>query len=137
MEKHLELTDAEFEWQFEQCKLDPAIFSHEAHLRLAWIHIRQYGIESALQNIQSQLQNFVVAAGAEDKYNTTLTVAAVKAVYHFVLQSRAQTFKAFLAEFPRLKTHFKDLMGFHYGIDIFNSQEAKVRYLEPDLLPFD
>jgi hypothetical protein len=38
MEKHLELTDLEFEANFKNCSLNPDIFSHEAHLRLAWIH---------------------------------------------------------------------------------------------------
>lgn len=137
MEKHFNLTDSEFEKQFENCELDPSEFSHEAHLRLAWIHINKYGIEKAIHNVQAQLLNFVKHAGAEGKYNKTLTIAALKAVYHFMLKSKSENFNDFIAEFPRLKTNFKDLINSHYGIDVFNSEKAKKKFLEPDLLPFD
>ncbi len=137
MKDHFDLSDLEFEQEFENCRLDPRLFDHEAHLRLAWIHITKYGIEKAIQYIQIQLKAYVKHLGAEDKYNTTVTVAAIKAVYHFVLRSKSDNFQDFIAEFPRLKNNFKGLMDSHYGIDIFNSEEAKKEYLDPDLLQFD
>jgi len=136
-EKHLALSDFEFEKQFFTGELDPKIFSHEAHLRLAWIHINKYGIGLAEKNIQTQLQNFVKLVGAEHKYNTTLTVAAVKAVDHFIRKSEATNFEELILEFPQLKFHFKELMACHYGFDIYHSEQAKAKYLEPDLLPFN
>ena len=137
MEKHFTLTDTEFETQFQNCSLDPAIFTHEAHLRLAWIHITKYGAEIAIDNIRSQLQNFVDSLGAKNKYNETVTVAATKAVYHFILKSKTNNFKDFITENSRLKTNFKELLAFHYQTDIFNSPTAKEKYLVPELLPFD
>ena len=137
MEKHFYLTDYEFEKQFISCQLDPLNFTHEAHLRLAWICIDQYGIENAEKKIQNYLQKFVEFVGAKDKYNATLTIAAIKAVYHFKLKSKSDNFKDFIREFPRLKTNFKDLMSLHYGFDIYNSEKAKTEFLEPDLMPFD
>lgn len=137
MENHFKLSDSDFEKTFINCELNPADFTHEAHLRLAWININKYGIEQAEKNIQSGLQNFVEFVGVKDKYNTTLTLAATKAVYHFMLKSNADNFKDFVSEFPRLKTNFKDLMQCHYGFDIFNSEKAKTEFLAPDLLPFD
>ncbi|WP_410486871.1 hypothetical protein [Spongiivirga sp. MCCC 1A20706] len=137
MEKHFELTNSEFEQQFNTCELHPSYFTHEAHLRLAWINISKYGIEQAIKNIQRQLIIFVEYAGAKDKYNMTLTIAATKAVYHFMLKSGSATFKDFMEEFPRLKTNFKDLMACHYGFDIYHAEKAKKEFLEPDLVPFD
>lgn len=131
------INDKEFERQFEDCTLNPEIFSHEAHLRLAWIHIKNYGIERAIDNICKQLIAYVDALGARDKYNKTLTVAAIRAVYHFMLKSKSDNFQDFIEEFPRLKFGFKDLLGFHYAVDIFKNEKAKHEYLEPDLLPFD
>ena len=49
------LNDDAFEAAFQNASLDPALFSHKAHLRLAWIHITQDGTN----------------------YNETVTVAAV------------------------------------------------------------
>lgn len=137
MEKHFELSDAEFEEQLINCKLSPVDFNHEAHLRLTWIAIDKYGIEKALMIIQNQIRKFVEFLGAADKYNTTLTIAATKAVYHFKCKSKSDNFKDFIAEYPRLKNNFKDLMACHYGFDIYSSSKAKAKFLEPDLLPFD
>jgi hypothetical protein len=137
MERHFELSDIEFERQFSACKLNPEIFTHEAHLRLAWIHIRYYGIDIAIDNVTTQLQNFVVSIGAKDKYNLTLTIAATRAVYHFMLKSNSDNFQDFILENPRLKNHFKELISCHYKTDIFKSDKAKGKYLEPELLPFD
>lgn len=137
MNSHYEISDIQFEKQFENCTLNPSIFNHEAHLRLAWIHITTYGIEQALMNIQMQLQRFVASVGASDKYNKTLTIAAVKAVYHFTLKSKVTTFSDFISEFPRLAYNFKELMEAHYSINIFTAQNAKQEYIVPDLLPFD
>lgn len=137
MKNHFELSDSEFEQQFINCELNPEIFSHEAHLRLVWINIKKYGVEKAQTNIQSQLQKFVEFVGVKDKYNTTLTLAAIKAVYHFMLKSDSDSFQEFIVGFPRLKYGFKELMSCHYGFDIYNSEKAKAKFLEPDLLPFD
>jgi hypothetical protein len=76
MELHQTLSDAEFESQFRACTLNPALFTHEAHLRLAWIHIRQYGIEQAIKNVNAQLLKFVAHVGATDKFNKTVTICS-------------------------------------------------------------
>lgn len=137
MENHYQLNDLAFETQFQNGTLDSTLFSHEAHLRLAWIHIQKYGIDQAIQNICTQIINYVQGLGAADKYNKTLTVAAVKTVYHFILKSDATTFQDFIEAFPRLKYNFKDLLVCHYSMDIFNSARAKVEYIKPDLLAYD
>lgn len=137
MEQHYTLTDSEFEQQFASASLDPAVFSHEAHLRLAWLHLDRYGLEKAIEHITEQLKNFTAAVGAVDKYNETVTIAAIHAVNHFKMRSGCREFASFIAENGRLKTNFRDLMNSHYRTDIFRSVSAKASFLEPELLPFD
>ena len=137
MEKHNELSDIEFEKKFNHRSLDPSLFTHEAHLRLAWIHIQKYGIEVALDNVYNQIKAFVEHVGAAEKFNATLTIAAVKVMHHFINKANATSFSGFLIKYPRLKTSFKELMEAHYSKDIFTLPDAKVRYLEPDLIQFD
>jgi hypothetical protein len=137
MQNHYLLNDDEFETQFEDCSLNPKLFSHEAHIRLAWIHIKKYGVVRAIQNIDNQLLKFVESLNARDKYNKTVTVAAVKTVYHFMLKSNADNFKKFILEFPRLNKNFKGLLDSHYSMDLFNYGVAKKQYIKPDLLPYD
>lgn len=136
MEPHFNLTDQEFENQFADHSLDPTLFSHEAHLRLAWIHLSQYGEATAIDNITRQLQNFVRHVGAIDKYNETLTIAAIKATHHFMQKKTVSTYYDFITTYPRLKTNFKHIIEQHYSVDIFQSAKAKATYVEPDLLAF-
>ena len=137
MEKHFTFSDFELQRRFIDCELNPSEFNHEAHIRLAWIYINNYGIKQAEKKIQIDLQKFVEFVGARDKYNKTLTIAAIKAVHHFMMKSKSKNFIDFIAEYPRLKYNFKELMACHYGFDIYNSDKAKIEYLEPDLAPFD
>lgn len=136
MQSHFELTDNEFEIQFQSATLPPALFTHEAHVRLAWIHIKKYGCQKAIENITGQLMDYVEAIGETGIYNHTLTIAAVKAINHFINRSASNNFIDFIQEFPRLNTNFKDLMAAHYSVDIYHSETAKQQFLEPDLLPF-
>ena len=49
-EKHHLLTNDEFEEKFESCTLPACYFTHEAHLRLAYIHIKKHGVKQAIKN---------------------------------------------------------------------------------------
>ena len=134
MQNHLELSDLEFEKQFRECELNPKAFSHEAHLRLAWIHIHKYGLTQAVENLQTQLEKFVANIGAKDKYHKTLTVVAVQAVNHFMEKSGSDNFEDFIKEFPQLMNNFKGLINSHYSFDVFASEKARKEYIAPDVL---
>lgn len=137
MNSHLQLNDKDLEMHFSECTLDPGLFVHEAHLRLAWIHVIKYGSEKAAKNLCEQIARFDQTFGNGTKFNTTVTIASVKVIEHFVQKSVSGSFTDFMNEFPRLKTNFKDLLAFHYGINIFTDEKAKNIYLEPDLMPFE
>ena len=132
---HYILTDCQFELHFENCILNPRFFNHEAHLRLAWIHIKKYGVEQAVENVCRQIKRYDKIFGGS-KFNKTVTVAAVRATNHFMQKSRSDNFQDFLLEFPRLKNNFKELIEIHYSMDIFNHPRAGTVYLEPDLVMF-
>lgn len=135
MEAHHKLPDYELEVQFEQCSLPSMLFTHEAHLRLAWIHINKYGMNRAIINLCAQIKNYARSLGNEEKYNQMLTVASVKTVNHFMQKSASNTFQEFITEFPELKNGFKSLLDAQYGFDIMDSEKTKVEFLEADLLP--
>lgn len=136
IEDHFSFSDDQFEREFRDCTLPPSLFNHEAHLRLAWIHIQKYGIEKAVKNIQKELQEYVAFVGAKDKYHSTLTVSAIRAVDHFVSKSKISSFKEFITAYPQLRNNFKSLIESHYSFNVFNSEKAKREYLEPDLQSF-
>jgi len=133
---HSELSDEEFESQFESFRLKPRLFTHEAHLRLAYIHIKKYGAFQAEKNICEQIKGYADSLGATDKFNKTVTVAAIKVMNHFMNKSNSNDFEGLIQEYPRLLTHFKELLSKHYGFNVFADKRAKKEYVEPDLLPF-
>ena len=134
---HNQLTDSSFIEQFASGTLNPEIFNHEAHLRLAWLYINKLGLKQAEQDVQSQLQNFVEIVGAKDKYHKTLTIVAIRIVNHFMQKSKSNNFVEFINEFPQLKSEFKVLVSTHYSFNIFTSEKARIEYLKPDLLTFE
>ena len=137
MHDHYQFSDESFVEQFSNCSLNPELFSHEAHLRLAYLNIQKLGVEKAIETTCSQLINFTKHIGEFQIYNVTVTIAAIKTVDHFIRKAESENFIEFIQEFPRLKTNFKDLLAFHYKTDIFNSEKAKKEYLKPELAPFD
>jgi N-formylglutamate deformylase len=123
---HINLSDSEFLTQFENCRLPASSFSHEAHIRLAWLMLKKHGLDEAIRKVSTQIEAYVTHLGATDKYHKTLTVAAVLIVNHFVELSSTSNFNDFITENPRLLTEFKKLVLSHYSVEIFNSDSARL-----------
>lgn len=136
MQDHSRLSDEEFEQQFERCTFKPRKFSHEAHLRLAYIHIQKYGLKQAEENMVGQIKAYADYYGANEKFNKTVTIAAVKAMHHFMEKATSNSFYDLMKEFPRLTTNFKDVLGQHYSFNVFSDSRAKKEFILPDLLSF-
>ncbi|MFY0598958.1 MAG: hypothetical protein JXR03_04765 [Cyclobacteriaceae bacterium] len=133
---HSQFSDEEFEHQFESFKLKPRLFSHEAHLRLAYIHIKKYGVNRAEQNMCQQIKGYAESLGVFDKFNKTVTIASVKVMNHFMQKSEPDSFTDLTHEFPNLLDDFKGILRQHYGFNVFADKQAKKEFIEPDLLSF-
>ncbi len=128
MERHWKLSDEEFEEKFSSKKFKPLWFTHEAHLRLAWIYITTYGKKVAFEKYSSQLQEFAEKYNAEGKYNATVTFASIQIMNDFIEKSNTYDFQDFITEFPQLKSNFKDLLQTYYSEDIFKSTKQNSKY---------
>ena len=137
MKTHCSLTDDQFLHQLQMATLDVAFFNHEAHLRLAWIQLKRHDNKNAISKTCTLIQNYVQVLGAMDKFNKTLTVAAVEAVAHFMQKTEVRSFEVFIEANPQLTLNFKGLLQTHYSFDIFSSTSAKSDYLAPDLVLFE
>jgi len=116
MEPHNRLTNLQFELQFQHGILHQSVFTHEAHLRLAYIHIAKYGLLKAIEHAVDQISKYVTAIGQPEKYDRVVTIAAVKTVHLFMGKSISDNFYDFILEFPELKHNFKELTGFYHAI---------------------
>ena len=84
MEKHYRFSDEMFEERFREGKFPPLYFSHEAHLRLAYIHIKKYGVEQSIENMCTQIYDFAIKYGVTMKFNATVTYASIHIMNHFM-----------------------------------------------------
>lgn len=136
MTTHRELSDEDFLTRFRTGELPPTLFTHEAHLRLAWLQLERYELAGAIEQVTQQIQSYVAKWGAQDKYHHTLTVAAVQMVDHFRQRAQTNDFTELLITFPRLRDDFQGLLENHYSKGHYQKAAARTEYLAPDLLPF-
>lgn len=137
MERHWKISDTEFETKFTNNTFKPLWFTHEAHLRLAWIYITKYGKEIAFKKYSEQLKAFADKYNADGKYNATVTYASIEIMHKYIQNSNAYDFQDFIKEFSKLKTNFKEIITSFYSGNIFTSKEAKQQILQPDLKSFN
>lgn len=130
------LDDEALELGIKDCSLNPSLFTHEAHLRLAWVHITKYGTEAAVENITHQLKNYVISLGALQKYNETLTTAAILLVAHCIKEFDGDRFEELLIAFPELTNGFKEEIQSYYSFNVFDDAIARENYIVPDLKSF-
>ena len=131
---HFDFSDADFLNDFSNCTFPPTLFTHEAHLRLAWILLKKFDAEKAGEKLCELIQRFDQKFGDGTKYHCTITMAAAQIVNHF-MDKKNETFHDFIHANPRLMTHFKDLILAHYTDDVFTNQDAAKAYHSP-AVPF-
>ena len=71
------MTDADFRRRFEALTLPAGSFSHEAHVRLAYVYLREHDLFGALERYRTSLRRFASHHGAPGKYHETVTCALV------------------------------------------------------------
>ncbi len=113
MEKHCELTDSIFEERLKNLTLDPTIFTHEAHIRLAYIYLKKYDSEQAINMTCKRISSFSKFIGREHKYGEKLTITAVKLVSDRIKRSKTSNFSEFMKRFPKLKSDFYLIVRFY------------------------
>jgi hypothetical protein len=128
-------SDAQFLAAFEACSLQEAEFGHRQHLRLAYICLSLHPFDGALLRVEGGLHRFLSHLGAPpETYNQTLTRAWLLAVQHFMDSAGpCASFDQFIgASAPLLDVR---IMETHYTRERLWSDEARTRFIEPDLQP--
>lgn len=110
-EKHRQLSDKDFTRLFEEGTLEPDVFTHEAHLRLAWLLIKEHGLQLATEMLCSQIMHFDRQHGKGTKFNKVITLAAAQLVDDLQRQSHDRSFMDFIGRHPRLFSDFGTLLA--------------------------
>jgi hypothetical protein len=129
------MTDAEFARAFERGEVAPADFDHTAHMRVAWVYLRESAsVETALARMRGAIQRFASAAGQSDKYHETITIAWIVLLadardHHGIDREMQDVLRAH----PSLAD--KDLLLRYYSRDRLFGARARREWMEPDVAP--
>ncbi len=127
--------DRRFVAQFESFIVAPGDFDHRAHLRLAYCYLAEYHTETACEMMGNALRGFLEHHGVDPgKYHETLTRAWIQAVRHFMNKPPdAKSADGFIDKHPELLD--PAIMLTHYSAEVLFSDQARQRFVEPDLEP--
>lgn len=131
------MTDEEFLESFLHCTLPASAWTHEAHIRLAWLMLSSKPYTVALSCIRHGIgtYNDTVLKKAL-AYHETITVAFTR----LIAAGRGQladdhSFSEFKQTHPLLFDRTLAALLHHYRRETLFSSEARVSFVSPDLLP--
>lgn len=126
------MNDSEFLKAFEAGTLPH--FPHQAHLRMAWLYLRQNTWEEAQARIREGIRHFAEVHGADRKYHETITLFWARLVWHCIDQAPEITdFEQFIMRFPLLMRG--ESIAQHYSLSLLRAEAARKAWVEPDLRP--
>jgi hypothetical protein len=124
---------------FESCELPPANFDHARHLAVALVLLAQLGEErAAAARVREGLKRYIAAHGVDPrKYHETVTVFWVKRVRAFAERAGRGRALAELANELARECGDPRLVYDYYSKALVDTEEARTRWVEPDLRAFD
>jgi hypothetical protein len=131
--------DADLWEQFQAVRLPATEWSHVAHVRVAWMFLRRYGLDEAHLRVRAGIIRLNASHGLVETpargYHDTVTRAWLALVRVSMRSSPGIDDSAlFLA--VHATSLGKDALLRHYTRERLWSVEARARFLEPDLAPF-
>lgn len=125
---------------FESCMTPPAKFSHASHLTVAlsYLYLSRLTIAEATTRMRSGLYRFLNHHGIDrQKYNETITLFWIKLVRSFLDRTdRARSLASIANEMIETCGDLQ-LIYNYYSRELLSSDEARARWIEPDVKPLD
>jgi len=119
--------------RFENCSYSPEEFVHARHLTVATWYFAEFPGEVAREKMRSALKKFIAHYG-KNGYHQTITEFWLRLVEKAVRKSHAQNDDIVaLANNLVANLKNKDLIYEYFSRERLGSQEAKARWIEPDL----
>jgi hypothetical protein len=126
--------DRELLARFEACTLPASLFDHRAHVRVAWIYLRELPLLAALARFRESLRRDAASLGASTQYHETITFAFLFLIHERMQREPFETFDAFAAANDDL---FGNLLGRYYSKETLASELARTTFLLPDCATYE
>ncbi|TFF34506.1 hypothetical protein [Mucilaginibacter psychrotolerans] len=132
--QHAELNDQEFIRQIENVTINPELFTHEAHIRMAWLYLNNHDSDTALQHICAAIKGIDTKYAGGTKYHHTISEVFARSIAMLMQQKPANTWQEFILANPGLGIS-KKFLAAYYSDEILYSDEAKTQFMPPDKKP--
>jgi hypothetical protein len=127
------MDDATFVARFRDTTLSTDAFHHRDHVRMAWLYLREHGLEGAVGRFSADLRAFAQAKGVPGLYHATITWAYLALVAERRHATPTDDWEAFAAAHPDLFTWKPGLLDRYYSAERLWSTAARERFVMPDL----
>lgn len=135
------MDDRELLAQFESLALPFAQWTHRAHVKIAFLYLREHGFDAALEMLRRNIKAYNTANHVPDTptsgYNETTTQAFLHLI-HATMRAYGQAFPtptadAFCDAHPQLQ--HRHALRLFYSPARRMHPDAKTTFIEPDLAP--
>lgn len=106
-------------------------FDHRAHLRAAFVLLREHDFVEALALYATRLKSVTEAAGAPEKYNATITTAFISLLAERMAASPRLSFDQLMAANPDLLD--KTIVEQYYAARQLDTPQARRAFVMPPL----
>ena len=130
-----QLSDTEFLFQFENQTLNVRHFNHIGHLRLAWLYLNRYDVDTAVKFACAGIQAYSVSLGASRKFHVTITDALVRIMAQRRDIMREKEWELFLVENKDLVEDALSVLDQYFSRALLFSEQARTSLVQPDRKP--
>jgi len=132
------MDDKAFLHQFESAALPFTDWHHKQHIKVAYLYLRSYPFDEALERMRESLERLNIAHKVPDEpgrgYHETMTQAWLRLVHVTLCEyGPAENTEAFYEKNPQLSQ--PKALRLFYSQNILMSARAKAEFVEPDLAP--
>lgn len=131
------MTDQDFLAAFEACTLPKPLWTHEAHLRMAWLYLSSGSFDVVLPRVREAIQHYNAAVGGNPNgYHETVTQVYLRLVADRIRAvPEIKTWPEFRERNVELFDRSSPPTLRFYKRETILSDLARSRFVEPDLQP--
>jgi len=127
------MTDDEFLSAFEAVAIPRTDWTHEAHIRMAWLYLTRFPNEEACDRIRTGIQKLNAQNGVVSGFHETITMAFARVISARLLHS--ESYVAFHARNPDIFDRMPGPLLPYYTRERLLLSDARDRFVEPDVQP--
>ena len=133
-----EISDRAFIEHFLAADIPQMEWKHRDHIKVAFLFLKEYPYEEALSRMRDGIRNLNASHGvtetAQRGYHETMTVAWLRLVDAMMRNGiPAETSDDFCNKHPQLLC--KHVLHLYYSPDRLRSDDARGRFVAPDIAP--